>query len=256
MKQKPFYKQIASAYLGIFFPPKCPCCGDVLAPGYAYCDVCEPQLPRIEGEICLVCGAGKKVCDCGKKAKLYDACVAAFYHTDGIRQGLLRFKYEERLSAADVFAAEMANTVRERLADTGFDFVTFVPMSKKEYKSRGYYPARILAQKVAEELELPCETLLTKIVETPPQRTLRIRERQGNVLGVFDALEPALIYNKTVLLCDDVSTTGATLNECAKMLKIAGAKAVYAVCIAKTALESKLDNAKTEIDQILDEEQP
>jgi len=260
MKQPTLRKQIMQSISGIIFPPKCPCCLETLPPQYRYCDVCAAELPRITGKICPVCGAGADVCNCRQKARLFDGNVSPFYHADGIRMAMNRFKFEERLAFGVLFAQEMANTVRERLPSVAFDVVTFVPMSKSEYRNRGYYPAKILAKELALELNLPFDTLLCKILETKAQRTLSIRQRSGNVLGAFESVDGAeeRIRGKHILLCDDVMTTGSTLNECAKMLKIAGAETVYTVTPVKTALKSRLTGRELTQEQtpeqILDEE--
>jgi ComF family protein len=136
----------------------------------------------------------------------------------------------------DGFADEMVEMVRREYGGIAFDCVTAVPMHKRECRERGFNQAQRLAQAVALRLRLPYETLLTKITVTAPQKTLTAVERSGNLLGVFDVCGD--VSGKTILLVDDVITTGATLNECAKMLKLFGAHEVYAVTAAAAVLPS------------------
>ena len=126
---------------------------------------------------------------------------------------------------------EIADTIRKR-ATTTFDIVTFVPISPKKKKRRGFNQAELIAQKVAAELGVSFVPTLNKIISTDSQRTKSGRHRGGNVFGVYDLAKDVSVESKTILVVDDVRTTGATLSECADMLKIYGAKAVYAASFA------------------------
>ena len=103
-------------------------------------------------------------------------------------------------------------------------------MTERSIGKRGYNQSRLLAEELARRLELPLIEALSKRYETPPQKALDLRARSGNVLGVFDVIEPR-VKGQTLLLVDDLVTTGATVNECAKMLKIYGARQVMAVAL-------------------------
>ena len=94
---------------------------------------------------------------------------------------------------------------------------------------------------------MPCYTLLEKLYETESQHTLSARARTGNVFGVFEACNLENVQGKTVLLVDDIKTTGATLSECAKMLKLGGAEAVYTVTFAVTRRKAKEKRPADEI---------
>ena len=129
---------------------------------------------------------------------------------------------------------QLLEVVRREYGGIPFDVVTAVPLHQQEHRERGFNQAEKLGQAVAKRLHLPYGVTLRKITVTAPQKELKAVQRTGNLLGVFDVC--ADISDKTVLLVDDVITTGATLDECAKMLKIFGAKEVYAVTAAATAL--------------------
>ena len=115
------------------------------------------------------------------------------------------------------------------------DSITWVPLSARRLRQRGYDQARLLAGEIAAEAGLPCEALLEKVRNTPAQSGMGGREaRRKNAAGAYRVREDAVIKGKRVVLVDDIVTTGETLRECARMLKAAGAKSVTAVTAART----------------------
>ena len=141
-------------------------------------------------------------------------------------------KFRAEPDIAEVFGQEMAKFAKEVYAGVTIDFVTFVPMTRREQAARGYNQSELLAAHTAREMLLPMIPALTKLYETRRQRTLDRRRRSGNVFGVFDVIDPAQVRDKRILLCDDLRTTGATLTECAKMLRIRGAREVLCLTAA------------------------
>ncbi len=131
----------------------------------------------------------------------------------------------------------MAHTVRREYADIDFDCIVPVPLSRDALRKRRYNQSAVLAKGLADLLDIPYAELLNKQQTTIPQRELPAYRRSGNVLGVFDATD-GVPEGGSVLLVDDTVTTGSTLDECAKILKLYGAQAVYAV----TATVSRLSN--------------
>ena len=164
----------------------------------------------------------------GKKPA-FNGVVAPFYFRDSVSRAVHRFKFYGYTELADNMAREMTNKIDESFCDIGFDFVTFVPLSKRRYRKRGYNQAELLAQKIADRLSIPCLKSLNKIRETETQRGASAKERRVNLFGAF------------VLLVDDVKTTGSTLNECSEILKAYGAKAVYCSVFAVTKRKKKND---------------
>ena len=218
-----------------FFPRRCAFCGCVIDPADTVCGRCAADVPRVEIPICYSCGCGKTVCVCAHAQSRFVAATAApFYYMGSAETAILRMKFrgEPELSQAlgDAMAA-FAQTVYDGIA---FDVVTFVPMTQKEQKQRGFNQSELLACRAADRLGLPCEATLYKLYETRCQRTLRQRQRSGNVLGVFDVCAPDAVRGRRVLLCDDLRTTGATLHECAKMLCLHGAREVFCLTAAVT----------------------
>ena len=109
-----------------------------------------------------------------------------------------------------------------------------VPITKKKLKQRGYNQSEEIAKALSENLQIPLlKSCLLKIKETPPQMTLSREEREKNIKGVFSVENKELIGNKKILLVDDVYTTGSTMEECARVLKKAGAREVWGIAVAR-----------------------
>lgn len=142
------------------------------------------------------------------------------------------YKYEGVHSLSDDLAPFLFNLIgREKIF---FDVVSFVPITKKREGWRGYNQAEILAKAIAEYFGKPLAPTLKKIKETKTQVGLPKKKREQNLKGVFKlAANKPGVEGKRVLLVDDVVTTGTTLNECARVLKSAGARSIWAITVAK-----------------------
>lgn len=226
--------------LSIFFPERCSCCGRPVNCGTLVCDPCRTRLVTVEPPLCPYCGVNLADCSCGKRGGIVERCVSPFYHESAAREALLRLKFKGKATVAEFFGVSMAQVVQREYADVAFDCIVPVPISAQTHRQREYNQSALLAADLSGRLHIPCREILVKQVESTPQRELPAYRRSGNVLGVFDVDDAASFDGDTVLLLDDTATTGATLEECAKMLKLYGAGAVYAV----TATVSRLPNAR------------
>lgn len=224
----------------IFFPERCAYCGQVMPPCRPACDCCLPRLPRIREPVCRMCGREKDSCTCGGHRRHYERCVAPFYYEGIARTAVLRFK-EGAVRAALPLAEEMAVVVKREYPRVAFDRIVPVPMTTKAQKRRGFNQSDLLARELAGLLGVPREEMLDKVMETAPQKGLSALERSGNLLGAFDLHSGAHPEGKTLLLVDDIATTGATLDECAKMLKIYGADEIYTVVATASRLSKAED---------------
>ena len=205
--------------LDLFFPPKCPFCGKVLDHA-DICPACEKALPWTEE------GAGLRELPGGLQ------CAAPLWYEGKVREGLLRFKFQGARAAAGPLGELVARCAAERFSGA-FDVVTWVPVSRRRLRSRGYDQARLLAESACRLWEVRPEQLLQKITDNPAQSGLTEEAaRRANVLGVYEAAEPERIQGYRILLVDDICTTGATLAECARTLRDAGAADVMCVCAA------------------------
>lgn len=214
-----------------FFPRRCAICGRVVALDEDLCEECR-NLKRIEPPRCLQCGRAKADCICKGAKKEYDGITAPFYYKDILVTAVHNFKFHEQPLLARKMGEEMALSVKETFSDITFDVITCVPLSKRRKNDRGYNQAELLARSVSKNLGIPYSELLRKVVNNKVQHKENARVRKINVYGVYDLIDGVDVNGKTVLLVDDVKTTGSTLNECAKMLKMHGAKKVIVTTFA------------------------
>ena len=208
--------KITDDILGVFFPRKCPFCGRLTGKTLV-CDKCETTLPQ--------CGEVRQGADFGR-------CTAPLYYEGPVRDAILAFKFKGKLGGLDAFGRLMAQTAAERYSGE-FDAITWVPVSQKRLKKRGYDQARYLTASMCVDWHVaPLETL-RKVTDNPPQSGLDdAAARRANVLGVYEAVSPEQFAGKRLLLVDDICTTGATLGECARVLKAAGAADVMCLTLA------------------------
>lgn len=222
--------------LALFFPEHCCCCGKIVSCGELVCSDCQSRLVGVLPPLCPYCGCQKKDCRCDNHARHAERCVSPYYYTGAAKSGILRLKFQNKPYAAEFFIQSMAQVVRREYTGIRFDMIIPVPLSPATRKMRSYNQSALLAAGLSEHLGIPWEEALVKLWNTAPQRSLPAFRRSGNVLGVFDINGDVILTDKTILLVDDVSTTGATMHECAKMMKLYGAKAVYAVAATVTRL--------------------
>ncbi len=206
--------------LNLIYPPRCPFCGRVLNPGEeGLCLCCQRELPWVEKP--------------GKTVDFCDACLSPLWYRDGVRDGMRRYKFWGGKHHSRLFGALMAQCLHD-FWDEPVDVVTWVPLSKKHRRRRGYDQAELLARQVGSEAGLPVEPLLTKVRETETQSRIQgDAVRRANVLGAYTCVPGVELTGKRVVLVDDVATSGATLSECAACLRMAGAASVTALTLTR-----------------------
>ena len=230
----------------LFFPNRCVFCGALTAPCEYICGNCEQELPFITGETCPHCGAQKDRCSCnGRHGGYYDSAASPLYYTGSVKKCIHDFKFRSMRLNSRCLAGLMAETCRARFPDVSFDYVAYIPLNRRAFRKRGYNQSYLLARRISQELGVPLgRDLLIKLYDTYNQHDCRADERSGNLLGVFDVDSRCDIRDKTILLVDDVRTTGNTLNECGKMLFLNGARAVYCLTAALAVTEKDSDNTE------------
>ena len=209
--------------MNLLFPPKCPFCGKVQdVPGI--CPDCEKDLPWIPGAEALREGPG------GLR------CAGAVWYEKTVRDALLRLKFQGASEIAEPLGELIARCAAEQFGGE-FDTVTWVPVSKKRLRKRGYDQSELLARSACRFWDIQPVRLLEKKVDNPAQSGVRDdAARRANVLGVYEAVGD--VAGKRILLIDDICTTGATLIECTRMLEDAGAEQVVCVAVALTRKEN------------------
>lgn len=205
----------------LLFPWKCVFCGCVLE-NTDICSDCEKNLPYTKGDSIY------------QKFPFVDKCVSPLYYKDRVRESIHRYKFYGCSAYFARYAAMMADCVENNLDCGGIDVISWIPLSKKRQHARGYNQAELVAREMAKLVGLPCAAVLKKIKNNKAQSSTRsFRQRSKNVVGAYELIDGADVKGKHILLVDDVVTTGSTLSEAARMLKKAGAKAVYCATLAR-----------------------
>jgi predicted amidophosphoribosyltransferase len=214
--------------LDLLSPPRCALCTRA---GPLLCPACLVRLPVIGGPLCLRCGAPAEreldaCAECRGRRLGFDSARAAILHEGAGRDLVHRLKSGRMRALAEYGAGLIALVVEPPAADA----VTWVPPDRWRTISRGCHPAELIARALAARWGMPHGALLATTGRRRPQRGLRSAQRRANVRGAFRVAQapPA-----TVVLVDDVHTTGATLSECGEQLRRAGAGAVVAVALAR-----------------------
>lgn len=230
------FQKLKEIILSLFFTQRCRFCRKVIDIRKSTCDICEDELFKIEGDICFKCGSEKSNCRCKRKPGYYMSICAPYYYKGAAKKAITLLKFHKDINMAEPLAKDMAETLRQRYGEIDFDFCTFVPAHKNELKHRGYNQAELLCKNLSAETGIPFIDILEKPFETAPQHTLNEAMRSGNLLGAITLKKDShsLIKDKRILLCDDIKTTGATLDECAKTLLINGASEVRCIAVCVT----------------------
>lgn len=206
--------------LDLLFPPKCMLCHGLMEnSAQPVCSRClQAELPEVGRELSAV--------------PYFEKSVATFRYEAPISDAILRMKFRGMASYADQFGRWMAVTVRDRL-EGQFDLISWVPCSRRRIWTRGFDQAELLAKALARELGQEAVPTLRKVRHNPKQsRTQGAARRRANVLGAYRAIDPAQLQGKRILMVDDVLTTGATLSECGKTLRLAGSGELVCAVIA------------------------
>ncbi len=205
--------------IGWLFPEKCILCGRIL----------EAE----ETDLCHSCRVHSPECPISKiKYPYIDVWTALWYYEGNVRQSLLRYKFHNRRNYAAGYGRLLAmKLMKEDALD--FDILTYIPISARRLRQRGYDQVELLAQKLGQELQITPTCTLKKIRHNRKQSHITgLAQRRANVLGAYTVIDPAQIAGKRVLLLDDILTTGATASECARVLLTAGAAEVQFAAIA------------------------
>lgn len=228
--------------ISLLFPKHCPFCGHPMEIYQMYCEECEQELPWVPSDsLCPTCG--KKNCICSNDPFLKRLYVPFFY--DGIVANAIKnLKFYNKRAYSRPLSSLLAHYIRQKDQNSHFDCIIPIPMTKRDIRKRGYSQSELMARFTGEELNIPVEkNRLIKVHQTEKQHRLNAEERRINLKDAFAVKDPETLKGKSVLLCDDVITTGATLLEAAKTLRDAGITDISAVVVATTEeLENHSEN--------------
>ncbi|HHU23430.1 MAG TPA: ComF family protein [Clostridiales bacterium] len=211
-----------SGMSNLLFPPRCVFCRRLLKRGESgMCFYCEKTISYTEN-------GGKLTGD------FFTVCVSPLYYEGTVRESVLRFKFREATAYASLYGRLIADCVRKHLAGC-YDLISWVPLSAKRLKNRGYDQAMLLAMAAALELDDVAVETLIKHIDVPAQSGVGSKEkRKANISGAYRVADPELIQGRRILLIDDIVTSGSTLSECARTLLQAGADEVVCATLART----------------------
>lgn len=226
-------EKIKKFVLDILFPIDCIGCG---SEGQWICLKCQDNLAYQKDQICIGCGRASKgglVCTrCGKKWSL-DRTLLVFNYDDKVLQKAikaLKYKYAHDI-ASELGQMLLKFYESKKFAKKNIVFIP-VPLHKKRFRQRGFNQAELLSRAFSSRYKVD-STLLIRKKYTKAQAKLGEEARKENIKQAFACLKSDEVKNKIVVLVDDVITTGSTLNECAKILKDAGARKVWGLALAK-----------------------
>ncbi len=234
-------------FLNMILPPRCIKCGQVLSERNGICAECFGKITFISKPLCHCCGRpfAKSIdvkfgtvqyCgEClGKKKRLFTMLRSAFIYNDESKDLILNLKFRDRTGTAETLA-NLLYAAGTDIWKEKPDLIIPVPIHRLRLLQRRYNQSALLCKYLAQKTEIAADYVsLVRKRNTVPQVQLSGAARRNNLKQAFAVIHPLNIKGKKVVLIDDVSTTGSTLNECANVLHKAGAMAIYALTLART----------------------
>lgn len=228
-------KSFRNFTLDLIFPNRCPLCGEVINWKDEYCQSCFDELPFTGDEFCRSCGKISGSCICHSNENLFSRCYAAFYYLDSAKGGVVYLKNTKNDVFPRLFAEKIKSDINSDTYDLKADYIVPVPMSKAKLRKRGFNQAEVLADALGRQLDIPIlSNALVKSVSFVAQHKLSAAGRKSNAAHLYSAGKNIDIKGKTVIIVDDVMTTGSTINSCAEILLEMGAEKIIAAVAAST----------------------
>jgi ComF family protein len=230
------------ALVSLFYPPLCVVCSADVAAGKYLCAECEEKAPRIKPPFCEKCSeqfagaiTGNFTCaNCAHRRLYFDAAVSSYRSRGIVRKLVHQFKYGRQFHLRHPLADWLGETIHDpRLRDRRFDILLPVPLHPARERERGFNQAQLLADLLSARISVPVRPALERIRYTTTQTAFDRAERMENLRDAFRLRKKIGVRGLQVLLVDDILTTGSTLSECARILREAGARSVYAVTAAR-----------------------
>ena len=226
------------------FPPRCLGCAEILQQlsSQAFCPACKEKIRFITGSLCPICGmaffdspAGYHLCgNCLESKPYFSLARAVASYETLILDAIHQFKYGRNISTGAALASFMAEFSFPDFDFTDYSLIIPVPLHIRRLRDRSFNQALILAKAIEKKYQIPVNfSLLKRRKFTLTQTGLDKKEREKNIKGAFTVTDNAKIEGKNIILVDDVYTTGATINQCAKTLIKAGASKVAVLTLAR-----------------------
>lgn len=233
--------ELKTMILDLLYPPRCPICDGIAPWNEPICPKCREKLPYVPGRRCARCGKPvepyEMLCDdCRKVPHVYDEGRGVFLYNDVMKQTMIRLKYKQRREYGRVLGGLVYEAEKNAIRRWRPEALIPVPIYKKKLETRGYNQAEEIARPIAERAGVPLlSNLLVRVRQTEAMKSLSATERRNNLTGAFTIGKQPGRPLKSVIVVDDIYTTGATIDACAEVLRRAGTAHVYflAVCIGQ-----------------------
>jgi len=222
--------------LSLLFPPRCLLCGGASGGLSPLCPDCAAALPGVDGPRCVVCqeeltDPEVDLCPaCGTRNRGFARARSLGTYDSGWGVLVRALKFERERGIARFLAGRLADYILGHDPFGKIDIITYVPMTRSDRRQRGFNQAQLLARGLGRRLGITVERLLVKVRQTPAQAGLSARKRRENLRGAFKAVRSG---QGTVLIVDDIYTTGSTVEECARALNSGGYGPVYVLTVAR-----------------------
>ncbi len=235
-------RRTAEALLALLYPPHCAACCAETAAGYHLCGPCLAKASRIVAPFCRQCsqpfdGAieGTFTCaNCGDRHFHFDSAVSCYRASGVVRELIHRFKYGRTVYLRFPLAAWLRETLDdERIRAQRCDYFVPVPLHPARMREREFNQAELLAKLIADRAGVRVLPALRRVRYTTTQTRLDRAARMQNLRNAFRVRHTARVSGSHLILVDDVFTTGSTVDECARVLKQAGAASVRVVTVAR-----------------------
>ncbi|MGN0986717.1 MAG: ComF family protein [Otoolea sp.] len=224
----------------LLFPRRCPVCGEIVeAAEDLICPECIHKLKQVRQPTCRKCGKEvfseqEEYCmDCSRHRRSFESGVAVFHYNEAARRSMAAIKYKNKREYLDFYASAMAYRYRKTVEHWHAEVLIPVPVHPSRRRQRGFNQAEELARRLSRHWGIPVESrFLLRSRKTVPQRDLNPQERLRNLQEAF-AVDRSIPVPGSVILVDDIYTTGSTIEACTRVLKAAGVQEVHfaAICI-------------------------
>lgn len=223
---------------GLLFPRRCPVCHEAVEErGELACGICRTRLSYVHEPSCRKCGKPlladeQEYCgDCRRKKHHYRQGRAPFLYDKVMRESIARYKYGGRKEYAAFYAEEILRRYAKEMRFWNAEALIPIPLHASRRRKRGYNQAELLARELSRRCGIPTDAkVLFRRKKTKAQKSLDDKERLANLRGAFSVGKNKVPY-KTVILVDDIYTTGSTIDEAAGVLRENGVQTVYFLCI-------------------------
>lgn len=230
-------KSAAAQILQLLFPRRCPVCDEIVMPyGEQICAGCIGKLKLLTPPWCMKCGKklteDEALCaDCRRKEHVF-LRGRALYEYGSVAPSIYRMKYGKRQEYAEFFGGEAAFFLGEFIRKVNPDGLIPIPLHRKRRNKRGYNQAELLARALGRCLSIPVyDNLLLRVKNTAPLKKQNPEERQNNLKKAF-IIRQNDVKLDTIILVDDIYTTGSTVDEASRVLKESGVKNIYVITLA------------------------